>query len=302
MQLSRIDLNLLVVFETIYAEGSITKAAARLHVTRSAVSHALSRLRTNLGDPLFERRGSAIVPTPLARRLIDPLRDSLTRIGVLLNEGPAFTPAVAEQRYVIGLSDTLEGALMPPMIRALSLEAPHVSVSAVHVDRLKMESELAAGTIDLALDMLSLRASGRVMRAPVLEEAMVVVARAGHPATRDRQLDLDGYLAQGHILVSARRSGLAFEDTELRRLGRQRRVVARCRHHFAACRIASQTDHLLTMPESYASIVNQQFGNQLLPFPAPIPPYSVSMYWHVSMDSDPANQWLRASALRALQN
>lgn len=110
MQVSRIDLNLLVVLETIHSEGSITKAAERLHLTRSAVSHALSRLRDMLEDPLFERQGSEMVPTPLARRLIDPLRDSLTQIGVLLNEVQTFDPAVAQRRYLIGLRDFLDHA------------------------------------------------------------------------------------------------------------------------------------------------------------------------------------------------
>ncbi|HEX8055035.1 MAG TPA: LysR family transcriptional regulator [Novosphingobium sp.] len=295
-------MNLLVVLETIYSEGSITKAAERLHLTRSAVSHALSRLRDTLEDPLFERQGSEMAPTPLARRLIDPLRDSLTRIGVLLNEVQAFDPAVAQRRYVIGLRDFVEASVMPPMVRALSVEAPHVGVSAVHVDRQKVEGELAAGKIDLAVDMPSLQVSERVLHARVREDATVVVARAGHPAIKDGRLDLDGYLAQGHVLVSARRSGLAFEDLELRRRGLQRRVAVRCQYHFAACRIISQTDYLLTMPESYAKIVNQQLGNQVLPFPGPFPAYDAYMYWHASMDNDPANRWLRELVLRSFQN
>lgn len=301
IHISRIDLNLLVVLDTIHQEGSVTKAAERLYLTRSAISHALSRLRDMLDDPLFERQGSAMVATPLARRLIDPMRDSLTRIGVLLNEVQGFDPAVAQRRYVIGLSDSLEATVMPPMMRALSMEGPHLNVSAVHVDRRKMESELAAGNIDLAADLPSLQVSERVKRTRVREEALAVVARAGHPGIKSGRLDLDGYLAHGHIQVSARRSGLAFEDLELRRRGLQRRIVARCQHHFSACRIISQTDYLLTMPESNAKIINQHLGNQVLPFPAPFPAYDVYMYWHASKDNDLENRWLRELVLRAFQ-
>ncbi len=300
MHISRVDLNLLVVLETIYTEEGITKAAERLHLTQPAVSHALSRLRDLFEDPLFERQGYKMIPTPLTRRLIAPLREHLQGIGTLLNDVQAFDPAVAKRRYVVGLRDYMESTVMPPMMRALSVEGPQMGLSAVRVDRRKMEGELAAGTLDLAIDML-LPVSEQVMHARVHADTMAVVARAGHPAMKDGHLDLNGYLAQRHVLVTSRRSGLGFEDVELRRMGVQRRVALRCQFHFAACRTVSQTDLLLTMPASYATIANQPFGNQVLPFPAPLPPYDAYMYWHASTDNDPANRWLRELMLRSFQ-
>ncbi|HEX7759627.1 MAG TPA: LysR family transcriptional regulator [Caulobacteraceae bacterium] len=298
MHISRVDLNLLVVLETIYAEEGITKAAERLHLTQPAVSHALSRLRDLFEDPLFERQGYKMVPTPLTRRLMGPLRESLQGIGSLLNDVQAFEPALAKRRYVVGLRDYMESTVMPPMMRALSAEGPQMGLSTVRIDRQKMEGELAAGALDLAVDML-LPVSEQVMHARVHADTMAVVARAGHPATRDGRLDLDGYLAHRHVLVTSRRSGLGFEDVELRRMGLQRRVALRCQFHFAACRAVSQTDLLLTMPASYATIANQPFGNQVLPFPAALPPYDAYMYWHASTDNDPANRWLRELMLRS---
>lgn len=301
MHLSRVDLNLLVVFETIYTEEGISKAAERLHLTQPAISHALSRLRDLLEDPLFERQGHKMAPTPLARRLIGPLRESLTQIGVLLNDAQTFDPATATRRHVIGLRDFMESTALPPIMQAMSVESPHATVSTVRVDRRKMDSELASGTLDCAIDML-LPVSDQVKFTRVHADTLSVVARAGHPAIVDGGLDLDGYLAQGHVLVSSRRSGLAFEDLELRRLGVQRHVELRCQFAFAACRTVSQTDLLLTMPRSYADLANQQFGNQVLAFPAPLPPYDSYMYWHASMDNDPANRWLREMILGAFQD
>lgn len=301
MNIARVDLNLLVVLETIYTEGGITKAAERLNLTQPAISHALSRLRDLLEDPLFERQGYKMVPTPLARRLIGPLRDSLERIGALLNDAQTFDPATAKRRYVIGVRDYMESTAIPPLMQALSAESPHLSLSTVLGDRRKLETELASGTLDCAVDVL-LPVSGQVMFTRIRADTMAVVARAGHPAVVNGELDLEGYLAQGHILVSSRRSGLGFEDLELRRLGVQRRVALRCQFHFAACRTVSQTDLLLTMPQKYAEIANQQFGNQVLPFPATLPPYDVYLYWHASMDTDPANRWLRELMLRSFQS
>jgi DNA-binding transcriptional LysR family regulator len=299
MHISRVDLNLLVVLETIYTEEGITRAAERLHLTQPAVSHALSRLRDLFEDPLFERQGHKMTPTPLARRLIVPLRESLNGIGTLLNDVQVFDPAVAKRRYVVGLRDYMEALLMPPMMQTLSQEGPQVGLSTVRVDRRNMEGELASGTLDLAIDM-RLPVSEQVNHALVHADAMVVIARAGHPATARGRLDLDRYLEQGHVLVTSRRSGVGFEDVELRRLGLQRRVALRCQFHLAACRTVSQTDLLLTMPASYAAIANQSFGNQVLAFPAPLPPYDAYLYWHVSMDNDPANRWLRALVRRAI--
>jgi len=301
MHLSRVDLNLLVVFETIYTEEGISKAAERLHLTQPAISHALSRLRDLLEDPLFERQGHKMVPSPLARRLIGPLRESLTQIGVLLNDAQTFEPASAKRRYAIGLRDFIESTALSSIMAALIAQSPSVNVSTVRVDRRRMESELASGTLDCAIDML-LPVSDQVKFTRVDADTLSVVARAEHPAVVDGRLDLDGYLAQGHILVSSRRSGLAFEDLELRRLGVQRRVALRCQFAFAACRTVSETDLLLTMPKCYAELANRQFGNQILPFPVPLPPYDSYLYWHASMDNDPANRWLRELLLRSFDH
>jgi DNA-binding transcriptional LysR family regulator len=212
----------------------------------------------------------------------------------------SFDPTTSTKRYVIGLRDFMESTVMPPMMRALAAEGPHVGVSTVRVDRRSMEGELASGTLDFAVDML-LPVSDQVMHTRVRADAMAVVARAGHPAVVGGRLDLDGYLAHAHVLVTSRRSGLGFEDLELRRLGLQRRVALRCQFHFAACRTVSETDLLLTMPESYANMANRQFGNQVLPFPVELPPLDAYMYWHAGTNDDSANRWLRELMLRSVR-
>lgn len=297
MHISRVDLNLLVVFDTIYTEGGITKAAEKLHLTQPAISHALARLRDMFNDPLFERQGYKMVPTPLAKRLIDPLRESLQQLGSILNDTQSFEPATAKKRFVIGLRDYMESTVMPRLMQSMSAQAPEVEISTVRVNRRSLESELGAGTLDLAVDVL-LPVTPAVKFTRVSVDGMAVVARKGHPVVQGA-LDIDTYLAQRHILVTSRRQGPGFEDLELHRLGLHRKVALRCQFYFAACRTVSQTDLLLTMPESYAHMANRQFGNQVLAFPVALSPMDAYMYWHSSTDNDAANRWLRELMLRS---
>jgi len=297
MHLNRIDLNLLVVLDTIYAEGGITKASAKLHLTQPAISHALGRLRELFKDPLFVREGRAMVPTPFARNLIEPVRRALRGLETTLNELEQFDPRTSRKRFTVGVRDILESTLLPPLLARIGRTAPGIDVAAIQAERRELESELAAGTVDAALDVL-LPFSDDIHRKRISLDRMVVVARKGHPKVREG-LKLSTYLQQDHILVSSRRSGPGLEDMELSRQGLQRRIRLRCQHYFAACRVVSQTDLVLTMPGHYARVANRQFGNRILPLPFEMPPLDAYIYWHVNVEDEPANRWLRDQLTRA---
>lgn len=291
MQISRIDLNLLVVLDAIYTEGGITRAAGKLHLTQPAISHSLGRLRELFKDELFTREGRSMVPTPLARNLIEPVRRALRGLEVTLNELEAFDPATTQRRLTVAVRDVFESVVLPPLLRHVGKAAPSVDVAAVQVSRRDLESELASGTLDAALDVL-LPMSDQVRRRRITVDRHVVVARKGHPQVR-RGLTLATYLKQHHVLVSSRRSGPGLEDVELSRQGLSRRIRLRCQHYFAACRVVSETDLVLTMPGHYARIANRQFGNQVLALPFDMPPLDAYLYWHANVDNEPANRWLR---------
>ena len=291
MHISRIDLNLLVVLDAIYTEGGITRAAGKLHLTQPAISHSLGRLRELFKDELFAREGRAMVPTPLARNLIDPVRRALRGLEATLNELERFDPATTQKRFTVAVRDVFESTLLPPLLKHVQRAAPSIDVAAVQIERRELESELAAGTLDCALDVL-LPLSGSIQRRRISVDRHVVVARKGHPAVK-RGLTLATYLKQHHVLVSSRRSGPGLEDVELSRQGLSRRIRLRCQHYFAACRVVSQSDLILTMPGHYARITNRQFGNQVLPLPLDMPPLDAYLYWHTNVDKEPANRWLR---------
>jgi DNA-binding transcriptional LysR family regulator len=291
MHISRIDLNLFVVLDTIYAEGNITRAAKALSLTQPAVSHALARLRELLGDPLFIRQGSNMLPTPMTRSLIGPVRQALQTLEVSVKHGNQFDPASSRRSFNLGLTGVLEARLLPPLIQLLQAQAPTVAINSVRVERRQLASELAAGKLDIAVDVL-LQRPAEIHSTPLSRDALVVIARQDHPALQ-KGLDLETYLAQSHILVSSRRTGPGIEDVELARMGRQRQIGLRCQHYHAACHVVSASDLLTTMPEHYAQIANLNLPNRIYPLPLPTPTLDVYLYWHENAELDPANRWLR---------
>jgi DNA-binding transcriptional LysR family regulator len=295
MRRNRIDLDLLIILDAIYTEGGITRASKRLNLTQPAISHALGRLRELFGDPLFVREGRAVTPTPLTRNLIGPLRRALRGLETVLNDAERFDPAVATNRFAIAVRDVLEASLLPGFMERIARIAPAIEISTVHVNRRDIEAELAAGTVDVAFDLL-LPFTGAIQRRRVALDQVVVLVREGHPIL-SRPLDLEAYLAQDHVRVSARRRGLGLEDMALRRHGRERRIRLRCQHYFTACRVLAQTDLVLSMTSEYAKILSQEFGHRILPFPIESPPIDLYLYWHANVENDTANRWLREQLL-----
>ena len=291
MNLSRIDLNLFTVFDAIYREGGITPASKRLHLSQPAVSHALARLRELLDDPLFERRGNDMVPTPMARSLAVTIAGSLGNLERMMQRAGTFDPASSTRSFTIAMREAHEVTMLPGLVARVHSEAPHIDIATVRIERRDLEEDLQSGELDIALDV-ALPLSAEVRREPLTSEAMVVLACRDHPLIRGA-LDLETYLALDHILVTGRRHGGGYEDVALGRLGMSRHIRVRCQHHVAASEMVSQSDMLVTMTGIQARLANQQTTNQMLAFPVEIPQLESFLYWHANADADPASRWLR---------
>jgi DNA-binding transcriptional LysR family regulator len=298
VNLSRVDLNLLVVLETILSEGGVSRAAAKLNLTQPTISHALARLREQFDDPLFVRHGRTLAPTPLARSLREPLAAALHSLGGVLATGRRFDPAQTAAIFTVAMRDPMELVVLPSLARQLA-SAPQVELRAVQVRRRSLEAALADGSLDAAIDM-PLPLSDRVRKHKiVVADDFVVVARAGHPRLR-RKPTLAAYLEQQHLMVSSRRRGPALEDLALGQLGVHRRVRLRCRSYAAAFRIVAESDFVLTMPQRYSKLLNKAYGNRILQMPMATPALDLYLYWHEAMDGDGANRWLRTALLDVL--
>ncbi|WP_273428155.1 LysR family transcriptional regulator [Marinobacter sp.] len=290
MALNRLDLNLLHVFDTIYREGSLTRAARALHLTQPAVSHSLSRLRDHFDDPLFTRQGNQMVPTPLARRFLESMRPGLNQIQGAVNQFHAFDPASQRKTYSLGLRDILESTFLPQLMKRL-VPYPELEIVSQRIPRRDMETQLAAGKLDFAVDVL-LPVSNQTSHQLLRRDRLVLVARSDHPLTRGK-LTMEEYLKAKHVLVSSRTEGPGIEDFELSRLGVQRDIRLRCQHYFAACRVAEETDLFLTMPETYARIIAERASLTLMDPPTELPSIDVHLYWHKAYEKEPALIWFR---------
>ncbi len=288
MHVHKSDLALLQVFDSIYREGSLTRAALHLHLSQPAVSHALARLRERFGDPLFVRQGSHMSPTARARQIAAPIAQALAQLRAVLELPVAFDAQQATHEFRLGLRDVLEALLLPALVRRLG---PSLRILSVRCERTQMEDELARGSLDVVIDVLR-PLTGGLRQAPLLQESLVVLMRAGHPLAD--HLDLAAYLRAEHVAVSSRRQGPALEDIELARSGAQRHIVLRCQHYYAASAVIADCDLLLTMPGHYARRLERDHGHWIRPLPLPQPALSMHMYWHERREDEAAHTWLRA--------
>ena len=290
MASNRLDLNLLHVFDTIYREGSLTRAARSLHLTQPAVSHSLARLREHFDDPLFSRQGNRMVPTPLARRFVESMRPGLNQIHSAVNQFHAFDPASNRKTFGLALRDVLESTFLPQLVTRLN-DYPEIEINSQRIARRDLESLLAAGKVDFAVDVL-LPVSDQTAHERLRKDRLVVLARQDHPLAGDT-LSMDNYLSAKHILVSSRSEGPGVEDFELSRLGLQRKIRLRCQHFYAACQVVQSSDLLLTMPEAYARQIAARSDTRILNPPEGLPDVDAHLYWHRAYEKEPALIWLR---------
>lgn len=162
-QLASVDLNLVVAFDALARERSVTRAAQRVGVTQSAMSHALRRLRDLLGDELLVRGRSGMVLTPRADALVVPLRSGLVTLGRALSEPSEFDPAGARRAFCIASPDLFDVLVIPPLLERIGKEAPGVDIRVIPIDERRLPEQLETGEVDVAITPLIERTGdGRV--------------------------------------------------------------------------------------------------------------------------------------------
>ncbi len=288
MQLSKIDLNLFVVFDVIYRERNLTKAAESLHITQPAVSNALSRLRGTFNDKLFVRQGGNMVPTPLAENIIERVRAALVNLESSLYDHDDFDPRSSQRRFSFSMNDTSESYLLPLLMAYLQREAPHIYIESYAIQRRDLAREFAAGQLDFALDVPLIN-EPQLTHQALTRDRFICVARKQHP-TLNGTLSLEQYLALPHIHISSRRKGQGYIDLHLNRLGLQRNILLRVQHSRAAPPIVAKTDMLLTIPESLA---RDRDDLEIYDLPFDLPPVDWHLYWPTNYSNDKAHRWMR---------
>ncbi|MGH6641174.1 MAG: LysR substrate-binding domain-containing protein [Bradyrhizobium sp.] len=266
IQLANADLNLLPVFEAVLAERHVGKAARRLNLTPSAVSHGLNRLRFLLNDPLFLRTPKGVAPTTRAIELAEPIADILARVRRVVTSAAPFDPASSERRFTIGAPDATAAVLLPPLIQEMERAAPRIDISMRHLLRDTAIAELDARVADVVvvpMDDVPARFTHKV----IFEDDFVIVSRAGHPFAETPTLDC--YCDMKHLMVSTTGDPRAYFDDVLAREGRSRRVAMTVPNFMLAFALLAETDLIAALPRGLLAMHGARFG--LIGTTAPFP-------------------------------
>ena len=246
MNITGIDLNLLIAFESLLDERHVGRAANRVGLSQPAFSNAIARLRVRLDDPLFVRTSQGMLPTPKAEQLGGPIRSALSLLRQTLEAPRTFDPSTSAQRFRIALSDDVELRLVPLLSKSISSSQVQLQTRRLDGVFVIPESELRKGTLDLAVgyfpDARSLAPS--FVMETLSEERNVVVARRGHPAFK-KKLTLERLLKLDHAAVIYRNEPWGLIDNELAARGLRRKLRLALPHTLSVLHAVASSDLLL---------------------------------------------------------
>jgi DNA-binding transcriptional LysR family regulator len=275
---SRTDLNLLVLFEAVLEERQVGRAASRLNLTASAVSHGLGRLRRLLHDPLFLRTPKGVVPTARALELAEPVAEILAHVRNVVSTAEPFDPARSTRRFTIGAPDGISAVVLAPLLADLNETAPGIVVSLVQLlpspARVWQSAltDLEARAMDIAIvptDEVPARFTHRVL----YEEDFVIAMRAGHPAAR--RLTLERFCGMEHLVVSHSGDPHGFVDEYLMAQGRSRRIALTVPNFMFALAVIAESELIAALPRQFLAIYGQRFGIVGLEPPLPLADFRI---------------------------
>ena len=291
MNIAEFDLNLLVTFEAVLAEGSISRAAGRLDLSQPAVSNALARMRKATGDRLFVRVGNAMVPTPYAQGIADPIRQALASIRVSLGASQEFDPANSQRSFAIYLTDLGEAYFLPRLLARFNRIAPGVRIRTLPMPLESAEDALRNGEVDLAIGNLpDLGAGFYVQR--LFHDRYVCVVRKDHPVIGER-ITARQFAAASHAIVTPGGWGHGIIERKLIEHGLEQRITLRMQNFLVLTSIVATTDMVAIVPHSVGSQLSQHNDVKLLPLPVAIPAFDVRQCWQERFHDDRGNRWLR---------
>lgn len=292
MHLRELDLNLLPVLDALLRERHLTRAARGLGLSQSAASHALQRLRRALGDPLFVRSPTGLIPTERALALEAPLRVALSSLGESLAPPAAFDPATARRTFSLATTDYGAYVLLPALMERVAREAPGVDIWVRTVGD-SPSDQLARGEVDIALAPLGGETPAAIHARKLFDERFVGIARKGHPGLRRGAMDLDAWSAAAHVFIAPRGRPGGVIDSALAKVGRARRVALGVPQFLVAPHVVSRTDLVGVLGARLAESLAETLPLRLFAPPVALPTFSIHLIWHARAHRDPAQRWFR---------
>ncbi|CCH09179.1 LysR family transcriptional regulator [Achromobacter xylosoxidans] len=287
--MSRPDLNLLLTLDVLLTECNVARAARRLHLSPSAMSRALARLRDTTGDPLLVRAGRGLVPTPRAQELREQVSRLVQEAQGVLRPAELLDPSRLSRHFTLRTSDGFVEYFGPALIALAQREAPGVRLRFVQKSD-KDSAPLRDGSVDLETGVIGAASSPEIRTRALFRDRFIGVVRAGHPLARGK-VTAARYAAGQHVLVSRRGLDKGPIDEGLRALGLAREIAVIVAGFSDALSLARGSDLIASVPERHTG--NLRAGMHSFALPVEVPALTVSMLWHPRMDADPAHRWLR---------
>jgi len=292
LDISHLDLNLLVVFEAMMELRSVTGVAEKLAISQPNVSYALKKLRSLFGDELFIRSARGMKPTAKALEVQRPIDEVL---GILRNEllSPAvFVPEESRRNFVINMTELGEFSFLPAMLKYFASAAPSLTIEPVCLGAQELLDALRDGQVDLALGYFPEITARTVYAQTLMKHPFICLAREDHPATRSG-FSIEDYEQAEHIaLIGEGHSQRRFED-QISKGGIARRIKLRSRNYMSIPFIVRDTDLIATVPKIMAVACTGLPGLRAFMPPFPIDPIPITQYWTERQKNDPGQIWLR---------
>lgn len=308
--LARIDLNLLVILKVLLEEQSVTRAASRLHISQSALSKSLNRLRETLDDPLFQRTAHGLKPTAHALNLGQKLPNILQDL-YQLTQPPTFNPVSSNRQFSFAMVESAYETLIPYFIGPLLNSAPNIKLDS-YVWTEKSMQDLQQGQIDFGISGRDLHplADPRMDKLPeglacqtLFTDEQVCLVREDHPlmaAFTSAQWNLSLYLDMAHVQVRCEGSDWWALDYFLADLGHRRKISTTVPDFYGAASVCAHSDLIFTLPSSFARHACQLYPLKLLPLPFEFMPMAYVLLWHQRNDEDQGHKWIRETICQSV--
>jgi len=287
------DLNLLITLDVVLAEGSVARAAERLHLSPSAMSRALARLRATTGDPLLVRAGRGLVPTPRALELRAQVSQLVHDATMVLRPAEQLDLSQLVRTFTLRTREGFVENFGPGLIARVGAEAPGVRLCFVQKPD-KASTSLRDGTVDLETGVVGKTTGPEVRASALFQDRFIGVVRMGH-ALSQSEITPARYASGRHIGVSRRGRDTGPIDDALQPFGLERAIVTIVGCFSTALALARASDLIASVPERQTG--NLRAAMHSFPLPVPTPELTISLLWHPRMDADPAHRWLRGLVL-----
>ncbi len=285
MNLTKFDLRLLLVFDALLHERSVTRASRRLGISQPAASNALNRLRYQLRDPLFLKTASGMEPTQRAVELAGPVGQALRQLEVVLDP-PALPPGMSKWTFQMAVSDHVSIVVLPHLVERMAVSAPGLDLRLKSKTMSRLPAMLDSGEVDLALGY-NPNMPKRFQSKALFEDRYVCLMREGHPLAKG-PLTLSRFAAARHLLVRPSGESGSLLDELLARRKIKRRISLSVTQLISAFFLIESSDLVAAVFRSTANYCTERGRFRLVARPLALDPVPIMMVWHTGTNDQPA--------------